>query len=94
ILYNKITKQPETERGYLIGADITKAIELFQENSNVLFANPSFLNDRNVVFRNSAKYTKSEELERKLLNLMEEDTKTLDKINYILDKTTPKEEVN
>jgi hypothetical protein len=94
ILYNKITKQPETERGYLIGADITKAIELFQENSNVLFANPSFLDDRNVVFKNSAKYTKSEQLERKLLSLMEEDSETLDKINYILDKTTPKEEVD
>ncbi|MFT5646875.1 MAG: hypothetical protein ACI976_001561 [Aureispira sp.] len=94
ILYNKITKQPETERGYLMGADITKAIELFQENSNVLFANPSFLDDRNVVFKNSAKYTKSEQLERKLLSLMEEDSQTLDKINYILDKTTPKEEVD
>lgn len=94
ILYNKITKQPEIERGYLIGADITRAIELFQENSNILFANPSFLNDRDVVFKNSAKYTKSEQLERKLLSLMEEDSQTLDKINYILDKTTPKKEID
>ena len=94
ILYNKITKQPETERGYLIGADITRAIELFQENDNVLFANPSFLNDRNVVFKNSAQYTKSEQLERKLLSLMEEDSQTLDKINYILDKTTPEKEMD
>lgn len=94
ILYKKMTQQPEIERGYLIGADITKAIELFQENSNVLYANPSFLNDPNVVFKNSAKFTKSEQLERKLLSLMEEDSKTLDKINYILDKTTPKEEID
>lgn len=94
ILYNKMTQQPEIEWGYLIGADITKAIELFQENSNVLYANPSFLNDPNVVFKNSAKFTKSEQLERKLLSLMEEDSKTLDKINYILDKTTPKEEID
>ncbi|WMX12951.1 MULTISPECIES: hypothetical protein [unclassified Aureispira] len=93
LLYRKMTKQPEIERGYLIGGDITKAIELFQENSNVLFANPSFLNDPNVVFKNSAKFTKSEQLERKLLGLMEEDSQTLDKINYILDKTTPKEEI-
>jgi hypothetical protein len=94
ILYKKMTKQPEIERGYLIGADITKALELIQENSNVLFANPSFLNDPNVVFKNSAKFTKSEQLERKLLGLMEEDAQTLDKINYILDKTTPKEEMD
>lgn len=94
LLYNKMTKKPEIERGYVIGGEITKAIEIFQENSNVLFANPSFLNDREVVFKNSAKFTKSEQLERKLLSLMEEDSKTLDKINYILDKTTPKEEID
>lgn len=94
ILYKKMTKQPKIERGYVIGGDVTKAIELFQENSSVLYANPSFLNDSNIVFKNSAKFTKSEQLERKLLSLMEEDSKTLDKINYILDKTTPKEEAD
>ncbi|BDS12190.1 hypothetical protein [Aureispira anguillae] len=91
ILYQKMTKQPQIERGYLIGGDVTRAIELIQENSNVLFANPSFLDDPNQVFMTSSNYTKSEELERKLLRLMEEDTKTLNKINYIIEKTTPKE---
>lgn len=94
LLYNKMTNQPEIERGYLIGADVTKAIELFQANSNVLYANPSFLNDPTQEFRTSAKYTQSEQLERKLLRLMEEDAQTLDKINYIIDKTTTPEKTD
>jgi len=95
LLYNKMTNKPELERGYWIGPDITKAIEIFQENENVVYANPSFLDDPNATFRTSAKYTRTEQLERKLLRLMEEDVRTLDKINYIIDKTTveePKEE--
>lgn len=96
ILYRKVTNAPEIERGLIIGPDVTQAIELFQQNSNVEYANPSFLNDPNEVFLPSADYTQSEELERKLLRLMEEDPKTLDKINYIIKKTTPpkKEESN
>lgn len=90
ILYRKMTNAVRTERGYLIGDDVTKAIELIQVNNNVLFANPSFLNDPNQTFLASANYTRSEELERKLLGLMEEDNETLRKINYIIDKTTPK----
>ena len=90
LLYNKMTHTPKTERGYVIGGNVTRAIEIFQENPNVVYANPSFLDDPSQVFRPSAIYTKSEELERKLLILMEENTRTLDKINYIIDKTTPK----
>lgn len=90
ILYRKMTNQPKIERGYLIGNAVTKAIELIQASDNVLFANPSFLNDPNEVFLKSSKYTKSEELERKLLTLMEENNQTLNKINYIIEKTTPK----
>jgi hypothetical protein len=91
LLYNKMTNKSELERGYWIGPDVTKAIEVFQENDNVLSANPSFLDDPNAKFRTSAKYTQTEQLERKLLRLMEEDVRTLDKINYIIDKTTVEE---
>lgn len=91
ILYQKLTHQPKTERGYVIGGDVTKAIELIQANSNVLFANPTFLDDPNQVFMTSTNYAKSEELERKLLRLMEEDHETYKKINYIIEKTTSKE---
>ena len=62
----------------------------FRASENVEYANPSFLNDPKEVFLRSADYTQSEELERKLLRLMEEDPKTLDKINYIIKKTTKK----
>lgn len=92
ILHRKMMGLPRIERGYLIGPDVTKAIEMIQANPNVKYANPSFLNDPNQTFRKSADYTKSEELERKLLKLMEEDPATLDKINFIIQRTTPKEE--
>lgn len=94
VLYNKMTQQPETERGYLIGADVTQAIELIQSNSNVAYANPSFLNDASQTFNKSSNYPQSKQLERKLLKLMEEDPKTLDKINYIIESTTPQDTAN
>ena len=93
ILYRKMTRQSPPERGYVIGPSVTKAIELFQANPNVRFANPSFLEDPTQVFEKSVNYPKSEQLERKLLRLMEEDNATLDKINYIIQETTPKETV-
>jgi len=91
VLYNKMTRKPETERGYLIGSDVTQAIELIQQNSNVAYANPSFLNDPSQTFNKSSNYPQSKQLERKLLKLMEEDPKTLDKINYIIESTTPQD---
>ncbi len=92
ILYRKMTRQPEIERGYIIGGGITKAIELFQANSMVEHANPGFVKDPNQVFWKSADYPRGEELERKLLRLMEEDPGVLQKINYIIEQTTPVEE--
>jgi hypothetical protein len=93
ILYRKMTNLPLIERGYIIGGDVTKAIELFQINPNVVYANPSFLDDPDQKFRTSANFTKSDKLDNKLLRLMEQDTRTLDKINYIIDKTTTKKKV-
>ena len=91
LLHDKLINKPPVARGYLIGGQVTKAIEIFQENPNVVYANPSFIDDPTQVFLKSAEYPQSDALERKLLILMEENTKTLDKINYIIDKTTPKE---
>lgn len=91
ILYEKIKEIPETERGYVIANDVNRAITAYQKSSNVLFANPSFLNDPGQVFRDSEKYGKSERLEYKLQTMMEQDEQTLRKINYIIKKTTPEE---
>lgn len=92
ILYRKMTRQPEIERGYIIGGGITRVIEVFQANSMVEYANPGFINDPNQTFWKSADYPRGAELERKLLRLMEEDPGVLQKINYIIQKTTPVEE--
>ncbi len=92
ILYRKMTKQSPIERGYVIGGGITRAIEAFQANPLVEYANPGFLNDPNQVFWKSANYAKGDQLERKLLRLMEEDPRVVDKINYIIEKTTPEED--
>lgn len=91
LLHDKLVNKPRVERGYIIGGHITRAIEIFQDNPNVVYANPSFIEDDSQVFLKSAEYPKSDNLERKLLILMEENTRTLDKINYIIDKTTVKE---
>lgn len=92
LLYRKMTRQPETERGYVIGGGITRVIEVFQANPTVEYANPGFIKDPNQVFWKSVDYPRGEELERKLLRLMEEDPGVLQKINYIIEKTTPVEE--
>lgn len=92
ILYRKMTKQSPVERGYIIGGGITRAIEAFQANPSVEYANPGFINDPNQTFWKSANYAKSSQLERKLLRLMEEDPRTLERINYIIEKTTPEED--
>lgn len=92
ILYRKMTKQSPIERGYIIGGGITRAIEAFQANPTVEYANPGFLDDPNQKFWKSANYDKSDQLERKLLRLMEEDPRVVDKINYIIEKTTPEED--
>jgi hypothetical protein len=91
LLHDKLVEKPPIERGYKIGGQVTKAIEIFQQNPNVVYANPSFIDDQTQVFLKSAEYPQSDALERKLLILMEENTRTLDKINYIIDKTTPEE---
>jgi len=90
ILYKKVKDIARTRRGYQIGPHVTKAIELYQANPNVAYANPTFLDDEEQEFRNSANYTKSEKLERKLQTYMVQDEQTLKKINYIIKKTTPK----
>lgn len=92
ILYRKMTKQNPIERGYIIGGGITRAIEAFQANPSVEYANPGFMNDPNQTFWKSSNYSKSDYLERKLLRLMEEDSRTVGKINYIIEKTTPEED--
>ena len=91
ILYDKVTEKPEVERALQIGPYVTKAIELYQENPNVLFADPTFLGQTSKTLLQSVKFTQSEELEQKILVLMQENTAVLDKINYIIDKTTPEE---
>ena len=91
ILYDKVTEKPEVERALQIGPYVTKAIELYQENPNVLFADPTFLGQTSKTLLQSVKFTQSEELEQKILVLMQENTTVLDKINYIIDKTTPEE---
>ena len=92
ILYEKIKKIPAIERGYVIATDVNRALTAYQRSSNVLFANPSFLDDPEQIFVDSEKYGKSEKLEYKLQTMMEQDEQTLRKINYILEKTNPKEE--
>lgn len=89
ILYNKVTEQPSIEPGYIIGDAITKVIERLQANAMVQYANPTFIDDPNVEFLPAAGVGRSAQLERKLLRLMEDDPATLDKINYIIQKTTP-----
>ncbi len=94
IVRQKVTRHKYRERGYIIGNSITKAIELYQANPNVIYANPSFLEtNEEVVFRKSEDYPKSEKLEYKLLKMMEEDEITLQKINYIIEQTTIEEVV-
>lgn len=92
LLYRKLTKYTPTERGYVIGGDITTAIEEFLKNPNVLYATPGFLNDQEVEFKKSGAFTKSDRLERKLQGLLEEDPTTYNKIQYIIEKTDPKDE--
>ena len=89
ILYDKLMDIPQVDRGFTIGGHITKAIELYQANPNVIAANPTFNGDPDQVFWSSDDYTKSEYLERKLENYMVENDIILKKINYIIKRTTP-----
>ena len=89
ILYDKLMDIPQVERGFIIGGHITKAIELYQMNPNVVAANPTFIGDPEQTFWRSENYTKSEYLERKIENYMVEDDIILKKINYIIQRTTP-----
>lgn len=94
LLYRKVTQQKTIEPGYLIGGGLTQAIELFQANPAVVYANPTFIDDSTQELLPSAQMAKSSQLERKLLRLMENDPATLDKINYIIQQTPPPEPSN
>lgn len=89
LLYKKITQQQPIEPGFIIGGAITKVIERLQANASVRYANPTFIDDPDVELLRVAGVGRSTQLERKLLRLMEDDPQTLDKINYIIQKTTP-----
>ena len=89
ILYRKVTEQPPIEPGLIMGKAVTRAIERLQANPTVLYANPTFVELSSKDPLPSAEMAKSALLERKLLRLMEDDPRTLDRINYIIQKTTP-----
>jgi len=89
ILYRKVTEQPPIEPGLIMGKAVTRAIERLQANPTVLYANPTFVELSSKDPLPSAEMAKSARLERKLLRLMEDDPRTLDRINYIIQKTTP-----
>lgn len=92
ILYRKVTKQKPIEQGLIMGKAIAQAIEQIQTNPMVVYANPTFIEPSSKPMLPSSEMAKSAQLERKLLRLMEDDPAVLDKINYIIQKTTPPEE--
>lgn len=89
LIHNKLTQKESLPWQYQISNVVTEVLETYQANEAILYANPTFIDDATQTYRPSTDFPKSDQLTNKLERMMTEDENTLQKINYIVNKTTP-----